>query len=490
MHDDLDLRVIERHHDADPHYREALRQRVAAILDGSEAPPTSDTANWFETVDLTAERLERDRRRSVVRAAAALVGAAAMVAGLAVVTSRDETQSPADIPVRSTEPTVDETAPVTEPSVDEGVATTDPPAIAPDTPEVFAEIAPGSMVDLPDAPIIARSQSAAVWTGTEMIVWGGQAYGPDTDGWTTFADGAAFNLASGTWRVIAAAPLSARKNPAAAWTGTEMIVWGGDNPGDPDTEQDDVKLHDGAAYSPATDTWRMLPAAPVGSGAAPIMWIDHMWWTDHEAVVVADGTIAAYDPITDSWRHLADTADTATNAELDAYPIWTGDAIVWTCCRGSTSLTRYDVTADSWTVVAGSYAAVVGVPGSDGTTSTLVALPSETGAPTLLLDDDLNPIGQLSAFPGDSSLFGDTIGASAEWVGNEAIFTIWAGVFPYEPTQVWALDPRSQRWRRLDVPVRESLVVAGDVMLAWGDENGPNGEIGFAYRSGTTPADG
>ena len=41
MHEDLDLRVIERHHDADPQYREALRKRLVAILDGSEAPGPS-----------------------------------------------------------------------------------------------------------------------------------------------------------------------------------------------------------------------------------------------------------------------------------------------------------------------------------------------------------------------------------------------------------------------------------------------------------------
>ena len=70
----------------------------------------------------------------------------------------------------------------------------------------------------------ARSYHTAVWTGSEMIVWGGYAssaylntggrYDPPTDTWT----------ATSTTN----AP-EARYNHAAVWTGSEMIVWGGYN---------------------------------------------------------------------------------------------------------------------------------------------------------------------------------------------------------------------------------------------------------------------
>jgi hypothetical protein len=116
MHDDLDLRVIERHHDADPRYREALRQRVAAILDGSEAPPTEDAAPEAAMIDLVAHEVvssERHRRRWVA-SAAALIGAAAVIAGIFVVRSSDDTRSPAD-QVES---------PLEEPSRDEVAAAT------------------------------------------------------------------------------------------------------------------------------------------------------------------------------------------------------------------------------------------------------------------------------------------------------------------------------------------------------------------------------
>ncbi len=70
-----------------------------------------------------------------------------------------------------------------------------------------------------------RAQHTAVWTGSEMIVWGGEEangrlntggrYNPGTDGWT----------ATSTTN----AP-TAREVHTAVWTSSEMIVWGGYNP--------------------------------------------------------------------------------------------------------------------------------------------------------------------------------------------------------------------------------------------------------------------
>ena len=67
----------------------------------------------------------------------------------------------------------------------------------------------------------AREWHTAVWTGSEMIVWGGLAggysnsggrYNPATDSWT----------ATGTINAPAG-----RARHTAVWTGSEMIVWGG-----------------------------------------------------------------------------------------------------------------------------------------------------------------------------------------------------------------------------------------------------------------------
>ncbi len=69
-------------------------------------------------------------------------------------------------------------------------------------------------------PPDARAYHTAVWTGTEMIVWGG--------GFPQTNTGGRYDPATDTWAAtgLSGAP-SARLGHTAVWTGTEMIVWGG-----------------------------------------------------------------------------------------------------------------------------------------------------------------------------------------------------------------------------------------------------------------------
>src|SRR5947207_8563188 len=73
------------------------------------------------------------------------------------------------------------------------------------------------MTSTMDAPS-ARRQHTAVWTGTEMIIWGG----------TNDSTGGRYNPAVDMWTATSTtkAP-SARTGHTAVWTGNEMIVWGG-----------------------------------------------------------------------------------------------------------------------------------------------------------------------------------------------------------------------------------------------------------------------
>src|SRR5262249_52839289 len=65
----------------------------------------------------------------------------------------------------------------------------------------------------------ARYLHTAVWTGSEMIIWGGQ-FGGST--------GSRDDPATDTWApgTTSGAP-EPRMLHTAVWTGTEMIVWGG-----------------------------------------------------------------------------------------------------------------------------------------------------------------------------------------------------------------------------------------------------------------------
>jgi hypothetical protein len=369
------------------------------------------------------------------------------------------------------------------------------------TPDFFTQIAPGEFVELPDWPLSERTTPPMVWTGAEAIAWGDGIYG-------LAGDGAAFDLAKGAWRVIAEAPISARSEPAPVWTGTEMILWGG--------RVENSFYYDGAAYNPATDTWRTMPPAPVGFLAKD----PSMLWTGDEAVVFgvmgnADTYgeyigAAAYDPAEDSWR-------TLVRPPFMGSAWWTGDSIVAAEVGYDPEydqMAAYDLASDRWTMIdVGSSAAVVGVPGSDGSVNTFVNLPSQTGAPAQLIDSTGSLIAELPSFPGDPGVFGDEIWAYGLWVGDEAVFEISAYSYDdvtdfgddYEPEQIWALNPSTLTWRRLDVDtafprIDHSAVVAGDLLWMWNRPSdvyrgmpraccvAPPGIGGSVYRVGIAPS--
>ena len=76
----------------------------------------------------------------------------------------------------------------------------------------------------------ARVWSAAVWTGSEMIIWGG-SYETNLSSLCNnpiFNNGACYNPITDQWRPLSTngAPPPSRQ-AVAVWTGTEMIVWGG-----------------------------------------------------------------------------------------------------------------------------------------------------------------------------------------------------------------------------------------------------------------------
>ena len=68
-----------------------------------------------------------------------------------------------------------------------------------------------------------RYYPTAVWTGTEMIAWGGVNIG-------YLNDGGRYNPAGNSWTAVTATAAPAARNlHTAVWTGTEMIIWGGYN---------------------------------------------------------------------------------------------------------------------------------------------------------------------------------------------------------------------------------------------------------------------
>jgi N-acetylneuraminic acid mutarotase len=170
-----------------------------------------------------------------------------------------------------------------------------------------------------------RRYHTAVWTGTEMIVWGGALQ----DGGNPYSNtGGRYNFATDSWAATSTANApSVRAYHTAVWTGSEMIIWGGFN-------FDEEQLNTGGRYDPATDSWTAtsIVNAPsnrdshtaVWTGTDMIVWGGYFYdGNDHFL-----NTGGKYDPDTDSW-----TATSLTNVpdgRLSHTAVWTGnEMIVW-----------------------------------------------------------------------------------------------------------------------------------------------------------------
>jgi len=207
-----------------------------------------------------------------------------------------------------------------------------PRPTAPETP--LTAPGPAGWARLPKAPIASRSEYTAVWTGKEMIVWGGYSK------MTQYGDGAAYNPGTRTWTKIAASPLVGSDLPVSVWTGRDMLIFGGGGTSGSSS--------DGAAYDPATNTWRKLAPIPrslggnlTGSGSYAV-WTGKVmvawgFFGNRAASAHGGGSLAAatYNPATNSW-----TTGTVAPAQAPLFgqAFWTGkEMIVWGSSVGSPS---------------------------------------------------------------------------------------------------------------------------------------------------------
>jgi N-acetylneuraminic acid mutarotase len=179
---------------------------------------------------------------------------------------------------------------------------------------------------LTNAPT-SRNMHTVIWTGKEMVVWGGQTYFFPT--LTTFNDGGRYDPATDTWGSLTTngAP-SGRYEHTAIWTGTAMLVWGGSFWNGVEVDH----LNDGARYNPTTDSW-----IPISTNGAPAARGGHCAvWTGNEMIIwggvgaawnrLTDG--ARYDPSSDSWLPLPSQG--APNALSRRKAVWTGrEMSVW-----------------------------------------------------------------------------------------------------------------------------------------------------------------
>jgi N-acetylneuraminic acid mutarotase len=286
----------------------------------------------------------------------------------------------------------------------------------------------------------ARMYVTAVWTGREMIVWGGEnletggRYNPMTDSWTATS--------------LTGAPLG-RTQHSAVWTGRRMLIWGGAR-----SDGGFNFRNDGGAYDPATDTWEALgtggetPAARGGgSDPRPGRGRHGAVWTGREMIVWGGTggsftTISSgdrYDPQTGTWSKVLEDGSQPAGRTFFT-PLWTGrEMIVWS---GPDAGGRYDPEADTWTPI------------------------STAGAPAGVYN------------------------AAMVWAGGEMI--VWGGLdADYAATNAGArYDPATDRWAAIGAQApmlsprhKHRAVWTGSEMLIWGGADAlDNGEYGDGAR--------
>ena len=339
---------------------------------------------------------------------------------------------------------------------------------------------PTSLASVP-AP---RQIHSAVWTGSEMIVWGG-------DGATVLNTGGRYNPTGDTWTPtsLGANVPTPRYYHAAVWTGTEMIIWGGGNyPSLPTT---------GGRYNPATDTW-----TPTFSGVGvPIARADHTAiWTGNEMIVWGGGhgyvenSGSRYNPATDVWTPTSVGGEVPSPREYHS-AVWTGtEMIVWGGFDGSARINsggRYDPAEDAWSVMSdvnvppprGDHTAVW--TGSEmivwggNTEITYVA----TGGRYYPADDRWFATASDSGTPSARS-FHTTV-----WTGGEMI--VWGGFNGSQSLNSGGrYNPLTDSWTATslgtNVPsLRNShtAIWTGREMIIWGGSGGVN--TGGMYKPGT-----
>ena len=210
----------------------------------------------------------------------------------------------------------------------------------------------------------AREGHSAVWTGSKMIVFGGHSGGLCD---VPMRSGSEYAPATNSWLAIPSltpSSLESRSDHTAVWTGSEMIVFGGLNSRIIDELQGECEyreLNTGARYDAATRQWK-----PLGSGTPPAARFKHTAvWTGSQMVVWGGGVSgffspgplsvlddgARYRPISGEWYPTSPVS--APSGRYDHTAVWSGqEMFVW----GGSPISgnnlgdgaRYEPLSDSW----------------------------------------------------------------------------------------------------------------------------------------------
>ncbi|HEU4899979.1 MAG TPA: hypothetical protein VFX88_20795 [Actinomycetota bacterium] len=338
-----------------------------------------------------------------------------------------------------------------------------------------AQLAAGRWEALPPMPATEptrRLGPAVVWTGRQLIVWGGGTRAPTR----ALADGAAYDPATRRWTSLPPAPEGQwlLGEETAVWTGRELLVWGGLTFPDPVGAPGLARRAAGVAYDPARRSWRLLPPLPAQLRA---LTSEH-WtaWTGRELLVggleeaEAGGvTVAGYDPAANRWRRLPPSPGlTRGPGHLQARSaVWAGSRLlVWSfwsdTARAATDesgvlprpdpepdgidVWAYDPASDRWTVLP--------PPPAEARRAVVNGSMTWTGRDLLLVAPRVERMGGRDRA---TTVAGRYDPERAQWTpiaplplrSGGRLDLARAGETVVEPFQRAVYDPASDRWSRL-----------------------------------------
>ena len=309
-----------------------------------------------------------------------------------------------------------------------------------------------------------RYLHTAVWTGSEMIAWGG------TNFISYFNTGGKYNPSTDSWVATSTTNASSsRAYHTAVWTGSEMIVWGGFAGGQ-------NSLNSGGRYNPGTDGWTATSTtdAPTGRDNHTAVWTgsEMIVWGGTD-VSGRSNTGGRYNADTDSW--VATSTTNAPTGRTYHTAIWTGiEMIVWGGYNGSDSNSggRYNPDTDSWTATST----------ADAPTGREAHTAIWSGSEMIIWGGyyNLNTGGRYNPDT-DSWIAASTTNAptgrqyhTAIWTGSEMI--VWGG---YNGTFLYTggrYNPDTDTWTSTNSPPsgRDShtAVWTGIEMIVWGGFDG------------------
>jgi len=332
-----------------------------------------------------------------------------------------------------------------------------------------------SSTSVQNAPRLFEAQGA-VWTGDRMIVWGrsaeslgpaGGRYDPVSDSWTPVATGSALSF----------------RETRAVWTGTEMILWGG---------RARRALDGGAAYDPVVDSWRILSVI----GAPAPRFNNALIWTGEEVVVLGgldDSTRlnsgARYDPVRDTWRP---TSVEGAPAYIRPSAVWTGrELFTWDALYGGG---RYSPETDAWAPVSPD-GAPISIWGHTGVWSgdRVLVWGGRSLAGSLNVGAQYDPATNTWTATTSNGAPSPREDHTAVWTGDRMI--VWGGgdaSSPFSNTG-GVYDPVSDTWEPTSlvyapgVRAGHSAVWTGEEMLIWGGTDPGSGptQTGGAFDPDT-----